>query len=64
MIRKSGNRFSLATIAKRVCAVVMLKQGDEMMMRFHDCVVARRQRQISGVSCVPGETPTDNVVRL
>jgi hypothetical protein len=28
MIRKSGNRFSLATNAKRVCAEIMLKQRD------------------------------------
>jgi hypothetical protein len=35
MIRKSGNRFSLATNAKRVCAEIMLKQRDEIMMRFH-----------------------------
>ena len=34
MIRKSGNRFSLATNAKRVCAEIMLKQNDEIMMRF------------------------------
>jgi hypothetical protein len=34
MIRKSGNRFSLATNAERVCAEIMLKQGDEIMMRF------------------------------
>jgi hypothetical protein len=26
MIRKSGNRFSLATNAERVCAVIMLQQ--------------------------------------
>jgi hypothetical protein len=26
MIRKSGNRFSLATNAERVCAEIMLKQ--------------------------------------
>jgi hypothetical protein len=35
MIRKSGNRFSLATNAERVCADIMLKQMDEIMMRFH-----------------------------
>jgi hypothetical protein len=35
MIRETGNRFSLATNAKRVCAEIMLKQGDEIMMRFH-----------------------------
>jgi hypothetical protein len=35
MIRKSGNRFSLATNAERVCAEIMLKQRDEIMMRFH-----------------------------
>ena len=33
MIRKSGNRFSLATNAKLVCAEIMLKQKDEIMMR-------------------------------
>jgi hypothetical protein len=27
MIRESGNRFSLATNAKRVCAEIMLEQG-------------------------------------
>jgi len=32
MIRKSGNRFSLATNAERVCADIMLKQRDEIMM--------------------------------
>jgi hypothetical protein len=31
MIRKSGNRFSLATNAERVCAEIMLKQIDEIM---------------------------------
>jgi hypothetical protein len=35
MIRKSGSRFSLATNAERVCADIMLKQMDEIMMRFH-----------------------------
>jgi hypothetical protein len=35
MIRKSGSRFSLATNAERVCAEIMLKQRDEIMMRFH-----------------------------
>jgi len=35
MIRKSGNRFSLATNAERVCTDIMLKQIDEIMMRFH-----------------------------
>jgi hypothetical protein len=35
MIRKSGNLFSLATNAERVCADIMLKQMDEIMMRFH-----------------------------
>ena len=34
MIRKSGNLFSLATNAERVCADIMLKQMDEIMMRF------------------------------
>jgi hypothetical protein len=34
MIRKSGNRFSLATNAKGVCAEIMLNQRDEIMMRF------------------------------
>jgi hypothetical protein len=28
MIRKSGNRFSLATNARGVCAEIMLKQKD------------------------------------
>jgi hypothetical protein len=28
MIRKSGNRFSLATNAERVCAEIMLKQKE------------------------------------
>jgi len=35
MIRKSGNRFSLATNAERVCAEIMLKQSDAIMMRFY-----------------------------
>jgi hypothetical protein len=35
MIRKRGNRFSLAKNAKRVCAEIMLEQRDEIMMRFH-----------------------------
>jgi hypothetical protein len=34
MIRKSGNRFSLATNAGRVCAEIMLKQKDAIMMRI------------------------------
>jgi hypothetical protein len=34
MIRKSGNRFFLATNAERVCAEIMLKQRDEVMIRF------------------------------
>jgi hypothetical protein len=43
MIRKSmpsdlirgGSRFFLATNAERVCAEIMLKQGDEIMIRFY-----------------------------
>jgi hypothetical protein len=35
MIRKSGNRFSLAASTGRVCAEIMLKQRDDIMMRFH-----------------------------
>jgi hypothetical protein len=34
MIRKSGNRFSLATNADFVCAGIMLKKKDAIMMRF------------------------------
>jgi hypothetical protein len=34
MIRKSGNRFSLATNAERVCAEIMLKLIDAITMRF------------------------------
>jgi hypothetical protein len=34
-LAQSGNRFSLATNAERVCAEIMLKQRDEIMMRFH-----------------------------
>jgi hypothetical protein len=30
-----GSRFSLATNAERVCAEIMLKQGDELMIRFY-----------------------------
>jgi hypothetical protein len=30
MIRKSGNRFSLATNAERVCAEIMLKHEDNI----------------------------------
>jgi len=39
MIRKSGNRFSLATNAERVCAEIMLKQRDEIMMRFNRIMI-------------------------
>jgi hypothetical protein len=46
MIRKSGNRFSLATNAKRVCAEIMLKQRDEIMMRFH--AIASCSNAVSG----------------
>ncbi len=35
VIRKSGNRFFLATNAGRVCAEIMLKQRDEIMIRFN-----------------------------
>jgi len=43
MIRKSmpsdlirgGSRFFLATNAERVCAEIMLKQRDEIMIRFY-----------------------------
>jgi len=34
MIRESGNRFSLATNAERVCAEIMLKQENEIMIRL------------------------------
>src|SRR5882724_319024 len=34
VIRKSGNRFSFATNAERVCAEIMLKQRDKIMIRF------------------------------
>jgi hypothetical protein len=34
MIRKSGYRFFLATNAERVCAEIMLKQGDEIVIRL------------------------------
>ena len=34
MIRKSGNRFSLATNAERVCAEIMLKQIDAITMQY------------------------------
>jgi hypothetical protein len=34
MIRKSGNRLSLATNAGGVGAEIMLKQEDEITMRF------------------------------
>jgi hypothetical protein len=30
-----GNRFSLATNAERVCAEIMLKQRNAIMIRFH-----------------------------
>src|SRR6266699_1482353 len=36
MIRKSGNRFSLATNAERVCAEIMLKQKDRARWRFEE----------------------------
>jgi hypothetical protein len=32
---KSGNRFSLATNAKGVCAEIMRKQRDEIMIQFN-----------------------------
>jgi hypothetical protein len=35
MIRKSENRFSLATNARGVCAEITLKQGDKVVMRFN-----------------------------
>jgi hypothetical protein len=35
MIRKSGYWFSLATNLERVCAEIMLKQKDEIMIRFN-----------------------------
>jgi hypothetical protein len=35
MFRKSGNRFSLATNAKGVCAEIMRKQRDEIMIQFN-----------------------------
>ncbi|MGY2888679.1 hypothetical protein ACVIHI_005793 [Bradyrhizobium sp. USDA 4524] len=43
MIQKSGNRFSLATNAERVCAEIMLKQRDWIVMRF--CGIASRSSQ-------------------
>jgi hypothetical protein len=33
MIQKRGNRFSLATNERCVCAKIMLKQRDESMIR-------------------------------
>jgi hypothetical protein len=39
MIRKSGNRFSLATNAERVCAEIMLKQRDEIMIRSNRIMI-------------------------
>jgi hypothetical protein len=38
MIRKSGNRFSLATNAS-VCAEIMLKHRDEITIRFNRIVI-------------------------
>jgi hypothetical protein len=38
MIRKSGNRFSLATNAKGVCAEIMLNQKE----RDHDAIACDR----------------------
>jgi len=35
MIRKSGNRFSLATNAERVCAEIMLKLKSQSMIVVH-----------------------------
>ncbi len=32
MIRKSGHRISIAANAERVCAEIMLKQRDEIMI--------------------------------
>jgi hypothetical protein len=34
-VSASGNRFSLANKAERVCAEIKLKQRGEIMMRFH-----------------------------
>jgi hypothetical protein len=34
-LAQSGNRFSLATRAKGACAEIMLKQGDQIMIRFN-----------------------------
>jgi len=32
---RGGTRFFLATSAERVCPEIMLKQGDEIMIRFY-----------------------------
>ncbi len=39
MIRKSGKRLSLATNAERVCAQIMLKRGDKIMMRLNRIMI-------------------------
>jgi len=39
MIRESGNRFSLGTNAARVCPEIMLKQRDQIMMRFNRIMI-------------------------
>src|SRR4029079_10668622 len=49
MIRKRGNRFSLAANAERVCEEIMLKQRDEIVMCFrkshHDLIAKLLSRR-------------------
>jgi hypothetical protein len=42
MIGKSENRFSLATSASGVCAEILLKQGDEIVMQLLASQSSRR----------------------
>jgi hypothetical protein len=47
MIRKSGNRFSLATNAERVCAEIMLKQREEIMILSNWIKISGMQLQFA-----------------
>src|SRR6201996_2910094 len=58
MIRKSGNRFSLATNAERVCAEIMLKRIS-VISRFREIRRSEQpQQDFRGIEREPRE-PTD-----
>jgi hypothetical protein len=69
MIRKSGNRFSLATNAERVCAEIMLKtEGDSIdgsrlsnSWRHHSVMVPAAGHGVTWISGpdAPGATRDD-----